>query len=245
VSELTSNGFLGGRITVRQSQDGFRSGLDAVMLAAAVPAGLEDTVLELGCGVGVASLCLAVRCADTTITGLDIFPQLVSLAQSNAVSNGLDARARFVTGDVFDLPPELRSEFDHVLTNPPFHKPSGNRSPKSERADALTDAGRLDEWLAAGLKRTRSSGTFTVIFRADRLAEVLEALPGAGCTVFPLWPRRGEPAKRVMVQIRKGSHEPLTLLPGLVLHEADGRYTPDAEAVLRNAGSLALGSPRL
>jgi tRNA1(Val) A37 N6-methylase TrmN6 len=31
------------------------------------------------------------------------------------------------------------------------------------------------------------------------------------------------------------------MLPGLVLHEEDGRYTPAAEAVLRDGKALDLG----
>jgi tRNA1(Val) A37 N6-methylase TrmN6 len=44
----------------------------------------------------------------------------------------------------------------------------------------------------------------------------------------------------VLVQGRKGSGGPLRLLPGLVLHEAGGTYTPAAEAVLRDAAGLEL-----
>jgi tRNA1(Val) A37 N6-methylase TrmN6 len=53
--------------------------------------------------------------------------------------------------------------------------------------------------------------------------------------VYPLWPGCDRPAKRVIVQARRGVATPLRLAPGLVLHEADGRYTPAADAVLRGA----------
>ena len=91
-----------------------------------------------------------------------------------------------------------------------------------------------------GLQRTVSGGFFTAIVRADRLAEALAALPVEGVSVLPLWPRIGEPAKRVIVQVRKASHTPFALLPGLVLHKADGASTPEAEAVLRRGAALAL-----
>ena len=60
-------------------------------------------------------------------------------------------------------------------------------------------------------------------------------------TVFPLWPRGGDqPAKRIILQVRHGSRAPLRLLPGLVLHETDGRYTPEADAVLKEGEALSL-----
>ena len=239
---LTEDRFLNGRIVARQTMQGFRSGLDAVMLAAGVPAIARDDVLELGSGAGIASLCLAARCTPLTITGIDLLSDLVSLAEANARANGMEQRLSFVIGNALEPPVSVRREYDHVFTNPPFHDDSGEKSPRIERELALADEGRLGDWLSAGLKRVRSQGTFTAILRADRLAEALGLLPVRGVMIFPLWPRCGEAAKRVIIQVRKGSRTPLALLPGLVLHESDGRYTPAADAVLRHGGSLALGS---
>jgi tRNA1(Val) A37 N6-methylase TrmN6 len=58
--------------------------------------------------------------------------------------------------------------------------------------------------------------------------------------VAPLHPRAGASATRVIVQGVKGSKAPMQLLHGLVLHDASGRFTPEAEAVLRNGASLPL-----
>jgi tRNA1(Val) A37 N6-methylase TrmN6 len=81
-----------------------------------------------------------------------------------------------------------------------------------------------------------------MIHRADRLEQLLGHLSGrAGAiTVFPLWPGAQKPAKRIIVQARKGAAAPTRLMPGLVLHGPDGRYTQAAEAVLRHAAALAI-----
>lgn len=228
---MSEDRFLGGRVAVRQPATGFRAGLDAVMLAAAVPARDGDDVLELGAGVGTASLCLAAR-VRCSVVGVEIDPVLTRLAEENARG----AAARFVQGDVFDLPPELKRDFAHVFCNPPFHE--GEASPDPARDKALRDEGRLGDWLELGLRRT--SGTFTTIVRADRLGEALARLPARGVAIFPLWPRAGTAAKRVLLQARKGSGAALALLPGLVLHEVDGRYTEAADAILRDGGALKI-----
>ncbi len=131
-----------------------------------------------------------------------------------------------------------------VLTNPPFHG-EGQVPPRPERARAMMDQGALGDWLAAGLKRTISGGTLTAILRADRLNEALAALPPTGVSVLPLWPKKAAPAKRVLIQVRKGSGAPFCLLPGLILHDDSGAYTPEADAILRGETALALGVPRL
>ncbi len=238
MNETSEDRFLGGRVLVRQPEDGFRAGLDAVMLASAVPALPNETALELGAGVGTASLCLARRIENLTVAGLEIDERLAHIANGNAAVNGMSGRVSFLVGNALDMPEALRRPFAHVFCNPPFHE--GEVSPDPVRARALQDEGRLADWLAAGLKRTVSGGTFTVILRADRLGEALAVLPERGIAVFPLWPRVGEPAKRVIVQARNGSRAPLRLLPGMALHAAEGHYTFEADAVLRECAALPL-----
>jgi tRNA1(Val) A37 N6-methylase TrmN6 len=243
VTAYTQDHFLNGRIGIRQPVGGFRSGLDAVMLAAAVPDGGGE-LLELGAGAGAASLCVAARLSSSTIVGVEIDDELTALANENACANGMEARVRFVAGDVLSMQAALKREFAHVFSNPPFHGTEGGAlPPDAGRGRALHDTGRLAGWFEAGLKRTVSGGTFTAIVRADRLGEALSFLPAAGVVVLPLWPRSDEAAKRVILQARKGSGAPLTLLPGLVLHDADGHYTAEADAILRRGRSLALARP--
>lgn len=234
--------FLDGRVRVAQPVTGFRSGLDAVMLAAAVPAQGQQTALELGAGAGTAGLCLLARVPGVRLTGVEINKTLAALAHDNAAANGM--AASFVAADIFALPPDLKRDFDQVFCNPPFHG-EGEASPDAARAAALMDQGRLADWLKLGLQRTVSGGHFTAILRADRLNQALVALPEKGVAAFPLWPRAGEAPKRVIVQTRKGSNAPFALLPGLVLHREDGSWTPEADDVLRRGNALALSQARL
>jgi tRNA1Val (adenine37-N6)-methyltransferase len=236
--------FLGGRVRVDQPVSGFRSGLDAVMLAAAVPARPGQAALELGAGSGAASLCLAARVPHLTLAGVEIDSALATVANRNAAVNGVNARVTFTAADIFALPPDLKREFDLVLANPPFHG-DGQISPDPARAIALADSGKLVNWLKLGLQRTVSGGYFTLVLRADRLDEALAALPQGGVNIYPLWPRAGEPAKRVILLVRKGSATPIKLLPGLILHAASGDYTPEADAVLRCGEALALSGTAL
>ena len=104
MSEGAPETFLDGRVKVAQPQTGFRSGLDAVMLAAAIPAEPGQTALELGAGAGTASLCLAVRIGGLSVTGIEKDESLVSLARDNAAGNG--ANCTFVAADIFALPAE-------------------------------------------------------------------------------------------------------------------------------------------
>src|SRR5208337_3219711 len=124
--DTTRDAFLNGRIHVRQPCQGFRSGLDAVFLAAACPAQGGDAILEAGCGAGVASLCLLARVENIVVTGIEADPALAAIARENALANGFGESFEAVAGDVTapwsSFGGLLRREaYDHVMANPPFY----------------------------------------------------------------------------------------------------------------------------
>lgn len=242
----TADSLLGGRVVFYQPAEGYRAAIDPVLLAAAAPAGAGDHVLELGAGAGAAALCLARRVAGCRVTGLEIDPALVSLARTNAAENGMGDRVAFAVGNVAVPPKELRAGgFDAVMLNPPYHaEGSGTPSPDAakRRANEETEAD-LRLWLETALEMVRPKGSIVLVHRADRLDEILARLHGrAGeISLLPLWPKAGKQAKRVVVRARKGIRTGSTLLPGLVLHTADGSYTEAAQAVLRDGAPLPFG----
>jgi len=239
---------LDGRVRLRQPAAGFRAAIDAVFLAAAVPARAGQRVLDLGTGVGTAALCLAARVPDIRIWGLEIQPDYARLAAENAALNGMAERVRVRAGDLLRPPAELvRDSFDHVMANPPYlPAEAGNPPPDPARAAANVEGeAALADWVAAGLMMLRHKGRLTIVHRADRLDALLAALHGrAGDIVAcPLWPGpepAAKPAKRVLVSARKRVAAPFRLSPGLVLHQADGAYTEAAQAVLRDGAGLDL-----
>lgn len=244
-AELTDDGFLGGGLRILQPKAGYRAATDPVLLAAAVPARVGEDVLELGCGAGVASLCLAKRISGLSITGLELQPDYAELARRNAAQN--EIALRVVEGDIARIPAELRAQtFDHVITNPPFYDAGGSASADTGRETALRESLPLQDWMQAGLRRLRPGGWLTTIHLAGRMADLLAALGnGVGSVqVLPISPRAGKPAKRVILRARKGARGALVLLPPLVIHAAD-RHLADGEdlseiarAVLRDGAPL-------
>jgi tRNA1(Val) A37 N6-methylase TrmN6 len=241
----SEDALLGGRIRLRQPLHGYRVAIDPVLLAAAVPAAAGDGVLDIGCGVGAASLCLAARVANCRITGLETERALVRLANDNAALNGCADRVAAIVGDLLDPPPRLApASFAHVMANPPFLERDAATLPRHPGKAAATMEGAADlaAWLDFALAMLLPKGSLTIIHRADRIEHVLAGLAGrvGEIVVFPLWAGAGKAAKRVIVRARKGVATPTRLAPGLALHETDGRFTVAAEAILRGGAALLL-----
>ncbi len=225
-------------VTLRQKRAGHRVGLDAVLLAAAAAAG--GRIVDVGAGVGAVGLALLARAPEAQAELVEIDPGAAALAADNAARNGLSERARIVVCDV-TLAPARRAAglrdgaADLVVTNPPFLDAAAARvspDPARARAHALGEAG-LAEWLRASLALLAPGGRFAMIHRADALPRIYAALGArlGGVAVRPVHPRAGADAIRVLVTGVKGSRAPARLLPGLTLHEADGRATPEAQAI--------------
>ncbi len=239
-STCTSDRLLGGRLTIRQPARGYRVAIDPVLLAAAVPQA-GRTVFEAGTGVGTAALCLATRVAGLRIVGLEIDAATAELARANVAQNGFEGAITIALGDILAPPADLRElSFELVMSNPPYHPAAAPPSPDERKALATREGTSAADWLQACLRRLQTGGRLVLIQRADRLPELLAGLAGrAGdIEIVPLWPKAGRTAKRVIVRCRKGARGAAKLLPGLVLHDGDGKYSAAAQAILRDGADL-------
>jgi tRNA1(Val) A37 N6-methylase TrmN6 len=251
--ETTDDAFLGGRLHLLQPKSGYRAGLDAVLLAAAVPAeeGGRARVLDAGAGVGAAGLAVAVRVPDAHVVLVELVSGLATLARENVARNGLSARVRVIEADICAPAASLSAlglepqSFDHVLANPPYLEEGRGRRPLDPmKASAqVMAAGSLERWVRFLAHMAAPGGTVTLVHRAEALGELLAALRGrfGALSILPIHPRKGAPAHRVLVSGRKGSRATLRLQPGLVLHGNGNRFLPEVEAILRDGAPLALG----
>jgi len=243
---LTRDEFLGGRLGILQPKKGYRAGVDPVLLAASVPARAGQSVLELGCGAGVASLCLMARVEGLDVAGVEIQPEYADLARQNAEANAM--RLDVHEGDLRAMPSALRARrFDHVIANPPYHR-AASRSPAHDegREIALAGEAALADWVEAASRRLLPGGYFTSILHIGRLPELLEAVSSrlGSVELFPLAPRVGREARLFILRARKGGRGDFRLHAPVIMHEGEAHvrdgesYTPQLREVLREGRAL-------
>lgn len=249
----TDDAFLGGRLALLQPVVGYRAGIDAVLLAAAVRPGRPGEaprIVDLGAGVGAAGLAAAVRLPDARAVLVEREPQLATLAAANARRNALAERVTVVTADLTQpaaYPAELgATRYDRLIANPPFHTTGrGTAAPVQLKARAHEmDETALEAWARAMARLAAPGAYVTVILPAQRLGELIAVLERrfGGLLVWPLHPRADTPALRVVVEARQGSRAPLKLLPGAVLHGDGDGFTGWARAVLADGAGVDLAA---
>lgn len=238
--------FLKGRLTIEQPKAGFRSGSDAVLLAASAAGFQFKNAIEAGCGAGAALLSLQTLCnfQHGRLSGLEKDDSMASLANKNVQANGFIENIDIFMGDILTPPRSLVAKFDLVFSNPPFFDDNGAiRDPAPERQSAHILGAPLELWIKGMLELSALKGRIVMIHRADRLPDIFDALKGkAGdIGVFPVRSRAGEAAKRVIVSAQKGSRAPMRLLAGIDMHPptGEGRFSAAYEAVCEG-GVLAI-----
>jgi len=247
IEKFSKDAFLGGRIQVLQPKVGFRSSMEAVFLAASVPAMKNQAILELGCGAGVVLMCLNYRIPNLTLYGVEIQKKYADLARINLDQN---SNIRTYHCDIQNLPLEIKNKnFDHVITNPPFYKKdAGTRSTILDKDLSLREQLNLNEWVKIAAKRLKPRGMFTIIVGTERLPDIINEATNyfGNIRVKPISSRINENSNRVIIQMTKGVNGVFSLQPPLIVHQGKGIqknskcFTNDARNILENSSALRI-----
>jgi len=225
-----------------QPRIGFRSGIEPVVLASAVPAGPGDRVLDGGTGAGPALLCLAARVSQLRGVGIEQDVGLAELARANLAANKLSKTFEIVTGDLAqsaDL-----GMFAHACANPPWHSLKGTASLIPGKRSAKHASPRsLEAWTLSLAQRVCRGGTLTMILPAGLAPAGSRALESAGCgslVLLPLCPRHGQVPRFVLLQATKSAAGKCRILPDLIVHCNEGGYSQVLQAVLCHGAAMTM-----
>jgi tRNA1(Val) A37 N6-methylase TrmN6 len=245
--ERSMDAFLGGLVTLVQPRKGHRAGLDAALLQALVPGNATGRAVDLGAGVGTVGFCVAARAKAINVLGIERDADLVACgvqALRQPQNASFAKRVQLTEGDAA-ASGELAlggKKADWVLMNPPF-QPEGTASPDPRRRAAHQPGpDLLPTWIESAKDLLVPGGTLCLIHRGDALGEIVVALSPhfGGLRLWPVYPSETTPASRLLVTGRRASRAPLAIMPGLVLHEANGAWTLRADDILRGKAELAI-----
>ena len=250
-TQTTEDLFLGGQLRLRQPKSGHRAGHDAMLLAAATPARSGDRVVEFGAGIGAAGLAVARRAGVIKLVLVEFDSTLAALAHDNAARNAVSADVVVLdvtaAADTFAAAGLLPDSADVVLMNPPFNDAARHRaSPDFSRAAAhMADETTLEGWVHSSRRILKSGGVLTLIWRADRVTEVMAALArGFGSIVIqPVHADPSKPAIRVLARAVKGGKAPTKILAGVMLNNESGVPNKELADILAGKGVLPLAIP--
>jgi tRNA1(Val) A37 N6-methylase TrmN6 len=251
MADVTIDAFHRGAFFLAQpAERGHRAGLDAMILAAAVPSDFTGRLADLGAGAGAAGLAVATRCPGSRVMLVERDPEMAAYARQSLAlpeNAAISDRAEVLCADV-TLSGEARAAagladraFDFAIMNPPFNAPADRATSDDlkKRAHVMPPE-MFEQWVRTAAAIVKPGGGLALIARPVSLEAILTALAGrfGEARIMPIHPRAEEDAIRIVIRARHGSRGGLALSPPLVLHDAGNALTPRADAICNGNANL-------
>ena len=220
----------------RFRQGGFRLSTDSVLLSAFAGRIRADRIIDLGCGAGVLTVLLSAAKPSARVFGIELQSEAWELCRENMAENVFD-RSGIVCGDLREHVSLFPAgSFDLVISNPPyFAGNSGHTSPDGNRAAARDERFcTLEDVCRAARYLCRWGGSFALVHRPERLAEVFCTMSGCGLEPKRLrmvQHREGAAPNLILVEGRRGGRPSLAIEPPLILTDGKGKDSPEVRAI--------------
>jgi tRNA1(Val) A37 N6-methylase TrmN6 len=196
----------------------------------------KDRLLDLGTGTGVMPLILADGAA--AIEAVELNHAMAVLAGRNVRLNELSDKIVIREGDYRERRWLCPAEsFDLVLANPPYrpvaqgqvNKLDGVARARHEFTATLADVVQSASWAL------KFHGRFAMVHLPERLEEIMVALQAnhlAAKRLRFVQPKAGKAPNMLLIEaVKGGAAGGLKVLPPLIVHGADGRYTEEIEEI--------------
>ena len=239
--ELNNNeriDYVNDKLSLIQKTDGLTFGTDALLLAGYIN-GKHKSGVEIGGGSGIISMLLLTREKVGTVNCIEVQEEYAALIGRNAELNSLSDRLTPVCSDVREYKPG--EECDIVFTNPPYMKStSGAHNERTAKTVARHEIfGDIRDFCHAGARLLKFGGTFAVVYRPDRLIDLISAMRSEGVE-----PKRmtivhadtsSEPSM-VLIEGKKGGKSGLLLTKPLIIYKDKGHkeYGEDMDHIMEN-----------
>ena len=162
-----------------QKKEGFRFGVDAVLLANFANVNRKHSVLDLCTGTGIIPFIIYGKKNPKEVVGIEIQEEFAEMANRSAKINNIEDKVSFVCGDLKDK--ELSKsmpKFDVVTVNPPYKlNNSGILNPNDKLAIARHEVlCTLEDVIIAARKLLKDNGRMYMVHRPERLIDIFELM---------------------------------------------------------------------
>ncbi|PCF38845.1 tRNA1(Val) (adenine(37)-N6)-methyltransferase [Staphylococcus delphini] len=223
-------------LRIIQNDAVFSFSTDALLLGHFTEVRKRDRILDMCAGNGVIPLLLSHK-GNNMITGVEIQPQLVNMAERSIQYNHLEARITMVEMDINALVQAYApAQFDLITCNPPYFKANQTNQHQLEAHKIARHEifCTLDDCLRVSNHLLKEGGRIVMVHRAERMLDLFESMRH-----YRIEPKRlnmiyskpGKAAQTIVVEGRKGGRQGLDIAPPFYIYDAQGDYTPEMKEI--------------
>ena len=226
-----------GGLQLIQKKNGFRFGMDSVLLAHFAYIKAQDTVADFGTGSGVLPLLLIGRNKGKTFRCFEIQEELAEMAGRTMILNGLENRVEIIHGDAANAEQWIAPcSLDAVICNPPYSIPGKSiSSPLETRAISRSQRkDTLKGFFKSAFRVLKGRGSLFLVYPAPQMLEAMKQLQEAHLEPkrFQLvYPYADKPANLVLIEAVKDAKPMLHPMDPLIIYEKNRDLTNRLKSV--------------
>ncbi|MDP4181694.1 MAG: tRNA1(Val) (adenine(37)-N6)-methyltransferase [Bacillota bacterium] len=220
-------------LKIIQKNDGFKFGVDAVILSHFLDVKKNDHIIDLGTGTGIIPILIAGKTEARMITGLEIQQDMAEMAARSVKLNELDERVKIVCGDIKNSVEYFGgSKFNSVVTNPPYMSSGrGLVNPSDTKSIARHEIlCGLEDVIRSAAKLLVTGGQMAMVHRPQRLVDILVLM--RQYKIEPKFLRFVHPspykrANLVLIKGFRGGNPELKMIEPLYIYDEHGNYSKE------------------
>ena len=220
-----------------QKKDGFKFGIDAVLLSDFACIKNKHRVIDLCTGTGIIPFLIYGKYEPQSIYGLEIQEEMVDMAKRSVKLNSLDEKVFFLNEDLKNIEFLKKLEkFDVVTVNPPYKlNNSGIINPNDKLAIARHEIlCNLEDVISASRVLLKDNGRLFMIHRPERLADIFTLMRKYKIEpkrVKMIHPKIGKAPNIVLVEGQRDGGAYLKWEAPLYVYDDNGTYTKEIDSI--------------
>lgn len=220
-----------------QKRDGFKFGIDAVLLSDFAQVKKKHRVMDLCTGTGIVPFLVYGKYEPQSVFGLEIQRDMVEMAERSVKLNSLEGKVQFINGDLKDIDSLKRLDrFDVVTVNPPYKlNNSGILNPLDKLAIARHEVlCNLEDVIAASRVLLKDNGRMFMVHRPERLADIFTLMRKYKIEpkrVKMVHPKMGKAPNIVLVEGQRDGGAYLKWEAPLYVYDENGEYTKEIDEI--------------
>ncbi|MDO5518610.1 MAG: tRNA1(Val) (adenine(37)-N6)-methyltransferase [Clostridium sp.] len=220
-----------------QKKDGFKFGIDAVLLSDFAQVKKRHRVMDLCTGTGIVPFLIYGKYEPQSVYGLEIQDDMVDMAKRSVKLNSLEGKVEFIRGDLKDTESLKKLDrFDVVTVNPPYKlNNSGILNPLDKLAIARHEIlCNLEDVIAASRVLLKDNGRMFIVHRPERLADIFTLMRKYKIEpkrVKMIHPKMGKAPNIVLVEGQRDGGAYLKWDAPLYVYDENGKYTKEIDEI--------------
>jgi len=219
-------------LKIIQDSDYFCFSLDSVLLARFVTINKRcKKIIDLGCGNAPMPLIISTR-TNAKIEGIEIQKEISDIAIESVNINTLSNQIEIKNEDIRNIRKFYESDIcDTIVCNPPYFKyyektyqNKNNVKSNARHENTIT----LEEIVLTAKKILKNNGNIAVVLCTERFLELVNLLEKNNIRVKKIQfvhPKNSKESNVVLVEGVKNGKPGVKVLPPVIVHDNDGKYS--------------------